>query len=331
LPHVDPAGQLADLGAVTGLPARLDRRRPRRLRLREDRLADVLVDLHPQGEPDAALAQVPGQPGAAAGAVGADQHRPLVGGELGQGEVDQLDQVVAGAGRGVARPQQARQRLAGSLAAVQVGQQRREPEGVLVGARRPLLGVGLRQHQGRVGVDDQQLDVRVAADGPGAGAGVRPGGPQPCQPARILAGSFDDPPGGRGRGYRAEQGRLVPQGGQVGQAVAAVGQHHRQVPQHVRVRMPPPAARLTPAQRPGQPKPVGQLPQQRRAGMPDHPGAVGGDFEAASRVGSLHPQGALLDGGYDLRTAVSSLVRRALAHLSPGHQPPHEKPRLGPG
>jgi hypothetical protein len=65
--------------------------------------------------------------------------------------------------------------------------------------------------------------------------------------------------------------------------------------------------------------------------MPDHPDPVGGDFEAGRRVGSLHPQGALLDHGYDLRTAVSSLVRKALSHSSPGRQPPHEKPRLDRG
>src|SRR4029450_13920375 len=92
--------------------------------------------------------------------------------------------------------------------------------------------------------------------------------------------------------------------------------------------MPAPAADLVPGKRGGQPEAVGQLRQQRRAGMADHPDPVGGDFDAGRAVASLHPQGALLDHGYDLRTAVSSLVRRALSQSSPGHQPPHEKPRL---
>src|SRR5215217_7190673 len=48
-----------------------------------DRLAHMGVDLHPQGEPDAALAQVPGQLAAPSGAVASNQHRPLGGGELG--------------------------------------------------------------------------------------------------------------------------------------------------------------------------------------------------------------------------------------------------------
>src|SRR5215217_1583546 len=86
---------------------------------------------------------------------------------------------------------------------------------------------------------------------------------------------------------------------------------------------------LSPTKRAGQLDPVGQLPQQRRAGMADHAGAVGGDFEPRTRVGSLHPQGALHDLGYDRETAVSSLVRGLLAQL--GASPPtrpHEKLRL---
>jgi hypothetical protein len=219
----------------------------------------------------------------------------VVGGrQLGQGEVHQLDQVIAATGRGVARPEQARQRFARGGPTIQVRQQGMEPERALVGARHAFLGVAVGQHQGRVRVDDQQLDLRVAAGGPDAGAGMRPGGPQPGQPVRVAGRAFDHPPGGRGRGHRAEQLRLITQHRQIAQAVATVGQHHRQVPEHGRVRMPA-ALRVAPAKRPGQPDPVGQLPQQRRPGMADHPGAVGGDFDPGRRVGSLHPQGALLE------------------------------------
>jgi hypothetical protein len=127
---------------------------------------------------------------------------------------------------------------------------------------------------------------------------VRPGGAQPGQPVSILGGALEHPPGGRRGGDRAEQRRLVAQHRQVAQAVAAVGEHYRQVPQHRRVRVPvAPAVRLTPAKRGGQPDAVGQLAQQRRAGVPDHAVPVGGDVEAAGRVGSLHPQGALLEPG----------------------------------
>jgi hypothetical protein len=140
---------------------------------------------------------------------------------------------------------------------------------------------------------------------------VRPGGPQPGQPIGVVGDPLDDPPGGRGRSHRAEQFRLVAQGGQVAQALATIGQHHRPVTQHGRVRVPM-GARLVPVQRPGQPEPVGQLPQQRRAGMADHAGDVGGDFEAGRRVGSLHPQDALLDRDCDLQTAAFSLLRGLL-------------------
>jgi hypothetical protein len=68
-------------------------------------------------------------------------------------------------------------------------------------------------------------------------AAMGPGGAQPGQPVGIGGDPFQHPPGGRGRGHRSEQLRLVPQGSQVAQAVAAVGQHHRQVAQHGRIRM----------------------------------------------------------------------------------------------
>ena len=47
--QVDPAGQLAGLGTIAGLPVRLDRGCPSVLRLGEDGLAHMGVDLHPQG------------------------------------------------------------------------------------------------------------------------------------------------------------------------------------------------------------------------------------------------------------------------------------------
>jgi hypothetical protein len=46
--QVDPAGQLAHLGAVADLSVGVDRGRPDMFRLGQDRLTDVGVDLHPQ-------------------------------------------------------------------------------------------------------------------------------------------------------------------------------------------------------------------------------------------------------------------------------------------
>ena len=105
-------------------------------------------------------------------------------------------------------------------------------------------------HQGRVGVHHQQFEVGVGAGRPGVGAGMSPGGAQPGQPIGILGRPRHHPPGGRGRGDLAEPLGLVPQGGQVRKAVAAVGPHHRQIPQHRRVRMTAPGACGTPARQP---------------------------------------------------------------------------------
>jgi hypothetical protein len=70
-----------------------------------------------------------------------DQDRLVTGGggELREGQVDQGDQVISAASWGVAGPQQAGQRLTRGLAAIQVGQQRVEPQAVLVGAGRACL------------------------------------------------------------------------------------------------------------------------------------------------------------------------------------------------
>jgi hypothetical protein len=124
--QVDPAGQLAHLGIGTDLAVSVPGCSPAGLGLDQDRLAHMLVDRHAEGEADLALVQVPGQPAAGPGAVAAHQDRLGMGGngELGQGQLDQCDQVTGITSGGVAWSQQAGQRLTGGLAAVQVGQQR---------------------------------------------------------------------------------------------------------------------------------------------------------------------------------------------------------------
>jgi hypothetical protein len=80
-------------------------------------------------------------------------------------------------------------------------------------------------------------------------------------------------------------------------AVATVGQQHGKITQHrARVMAMPRglAAACPPRQRGGQPKPVGRLAKQRRPSMPGGPIAIAGDLEPRWRLGSLHPQGALL-------------------------------------
>ena len=99
--QVDPAGQLAHLGAIAGLAVGVDRWGPGRARVgRGSPRGHGRRSASPARTRRRVVAQVPGQPGAGPGAVAADQDRLVPRGrwELGQGEVDQLDQILGGAG-----------------------------------------------------------------------------------------------------------------------------------------------------------------------------------------------------------------------------------------
>jgi hypothetical protein len=289
--------KLGDLGTQARLALAVDGGYPGGGGDRQDRGADTFIGRQADREPDATRVQVVSEGMSGTAGVGADQDRLVTGGrwELRQGQLDDVDVVSGGVGAGIARPQDPAQGLAGAVTAVQVGQQRVEAKAALVGPGRALL-VGMGVQQGAVHVDDQQaLDVRTGP--PGRRSGVGPGRMQPGEPVGITSDPLDDPPRRRcGRDW-AKQLRLLAEDGQVAQAVATVGEHHRQVPQHhtriVAVAVGLGAAR-PPAQRASQPESVGQLTQQRRAGMPGDPVAVAGDFEPWARPGSLHPQGALL-------------------------------------
>jgi hypothetical protein len=152
-----------------------------------------------------------------------------------------------------------------------------------------------------------------------------------ARPARrVLGNPLDHTPSSRGPGHRAEQLRLVTQHRQVAQAVATISQHDGQVSQHDRVGVAASATWGTPAQRAGQPDPIGQLTQQCRPSMPHDAAAVGGDFEAGTRVGSLHPQGALLEPV--MRPSDSRILPAQRAPCVTGRRHPSyldEKPRLG--
>ena len=138
----------------------------------------------------------------------------------------------------------------------------------------------------------------MRADLPGTHPRLGAGGADAGQAELVTSDLFDHPPRGRGGGHAAEQPGLVTQDGQVAEAVAAVGQHHRKVAQHPAglVAM---AASLVlarpPAQRGGQPEPVGQLGQQRRPGVAGDAIAIGGDLKDRTWADSLHPQGAPLE------------------------------------
>jgi len=116
-----PAGmlqrvQFGDLGTRAHLAAGIDRRSPRRCRGGQHRGAHALIGRQADREPHATLAEMAGQRGGGADGAGADQQRLRSGGawQLRQRQVDHLDVVGGGGGAGVARPQEARQRLAGA-------------------------------------------------------------------------------------------------------------------------------------------------------------------------------------------------------------------------
>jgi hypothetical protein len=75
-------------------------------------------------------------------------------------------------------------------------------------------------------------------------------------------------------------------------------------------------------------EPVGQLTQQRRAGIPDHPSAASGEFEPAGRVDSLHPQGGPLTADGTVRQPHPPWSEGSLRNWEPHHPQPREKPRL---
>ena len=185
-------------------------------------------------------------------------------------------------------PQQAGQRLAG---VVQIGQQRVKPEPALKRSRRTLL-LAVRGDQRRVDVDHDPLGRGARA--PGVLACPRPGDPQRPQQALVAGQRVDHAKRGRVGGDRPEQRLLIAHGAQVGQTVAAVGQHHGQVPNDLAGVMP--AAPLTRARQrarelAGQPDPVGRLGQQRRAGVRNHTRSVRHDIYVEPAPIALHPQG----------------------------------------
>jgi hypothetical protein len=85
----------------------------------------------------------------------------------------------------------------------------------------------VRADQRRVDIDDDPLGRSASV--PGVLARPRASGPQRAQQLRVGGDGIDDP---KRRGVRrdlAEQRLLVAHGAQIRKAVAAVGEHHREV------------------------------------------------------------------------------------------------------
>jgi hypothetical protein len=277
---VGPAGEVQRVGKVGDLAVGplatvlIERRPPRVLGQLEDRSPDRLGQVIADREPDPAVAAPVQQRVRGAGRIAAHQDLDLfdvLGRDLLERGLGDRDLVGGGVGAGVARSQLAGQRLAGLIG---VGQHRTKPEAALECARCAFL-VGVRTDQRGIEIDRQPLGRADQLPRPLAGARMRR--PQPTEPVRIASDRVDNPKRGRVRADRPEQRRLVTHRAQITQRIAAVGQHHRQIPNHptgIMAATPPAQGAEPKRQRMRQPGLVGYLRQQRTTGMRHQPLSV---------------------------------------------------------
>jgi hypothetical protein len=204
-----------------------------------------------------------------AGAVGAHQDLLVRGDALGQlleRGLKHGDLVLRAVSAGVARPQHAGERV---LGAVEVGEHRVKPERALVVAGGPGL-VGVDDDQRRVEIDDHQPRPRAAP--PRTRPGLCARRPDSLQRVRITRDPLQQPVRRRVRGDLAEQRLLIAHRAQIAQRVAAVGQHHRQIPDHAPRRVPRRALKQTlkrAIERAREPEAIRDAGQQHRARVRD--------------------------------------------------------------
>ena len=181
-------------------------------------------------------------------------------------------------GDGVAGPQDPGERFAGG---VEERQQRMEPEGVLVVRCCPFL-VGVRDDERGVEVDHVEAGVLARSPRPGAGRGSGVGDPL----ERSCVDGFECAPRRRRRRHLPEQIGLVAQHSQLGDRLAAIGDRHRQIVQHLAAVMPAAALlgrRHRRRQALGQADRVGEIRQQPSADMVGDVPAVTGHRQTRTR------------------------------------------------
>ena len=125
---------------------------------------------------------------------------------------------------------------------------------------------------------------------PGLGESDRDG------PELDRGGGLDRSPGRGHRGHRTEQLLFLLHGGQVGQAVRAVGDGHAEMGKdHARIVGVPvdPALGHGLGHRQRQPHPIGQFGQEGGAGVGDKVLPVGDHLGSTDRSTTVHLQGAL--------------------------------------
>ena len=150
----------------------------------------------------------------------------------------------------------------------------------------------MRGDQRRVHVDRQPAGRTVQLPEPLACAGVRRA--QRVQHPRLRRDSIEHPERGRVRRDRPEQRVLLPDRAEIRDALAAVGQHHREIDDH-----PAGIMTTTPLLDPRQParhsarepELARDLPEQRGPRVRHQPRSVRGDFYRYGASVTHHPQG----------------------------------------
>jgi len=166
-----------------------------------------------------------------------------------------------------------------------------QAEAALERARRALL-LGVRRDERRVEVDHDLLRAATRLPRPLADGGARRA--QRLGQLGLGGDPLDHSEGRRAGGDRAEQRRLVAQRAQVGQAVAAVREHHRKVAHHPagvvsRTALAHPGE--TARKRAREPAAVGQLREQSAPRVRHQTVSVRADFYGETASIALHPQG----------------------------------------
>jgi hypothetical protein len=140
-----------------------------------------------------------------------------------------------------------------------------------------------------------------------------------------LLDAIDDPLASGVGGNGAEEVGLVAQRAEAGEAVVTVGDHHREVAQHLARAVHshvPKDRRARPRQGTGETQTVGQFVEQQAARVVGDTLPIGADQRAAGELATLHSEGAPCTWGFQASTPEVSLAQAGTFIFQP--------PRLAP-
>jgi hypothetical protein len=256
------------------------------------------------------FAAVVGQAVRGAGRVAAHQDLKVLDvldRDLREREVQHCLVVLRGVRARVPRPQHATQRLPGLI---DVRLQRVEAIPALVIASGPFL-LGMRRDQRRVDVDRQPLGHTGKLPEPLACPSVRH--PQRVEESRLARDPVNRPKRRGIRRHFPEQLLLVADRAQIGHALPAIGEHHRQIPDHparIVATTTPLQARQARAERSREPDPVSDLREQRATHVRHQTRSVRRDLYRNRASIMHHPQGEPPNSGFQDSTPKESPLHR---------------------